>query len=159
MQARENTDHFWSEKVFGAVYEVKLVHITSLFLCKDSVFLPHFTFICIKFDEMMQKNRVMRQIRWVIITSPFPARRASWHRPWSSRQSRYKASWPGSRSGRSISKQLLRALFCIIGYRFFESMQMVAGPSLTRDIFISAPNSPVPTGLPMARDRRRQNSS
>ena len=31
MQARENTDHFWREKVFGEVYEVKLVHIASLF--------------------------------------------------------------------------------------------------------------------------------
>ena len=33
---------------------------------------------------------------------------------------------------------------------FFVSMQMVTGPSLRSSTFMSAPNSPVPTCLPIA---------
>ena len=35
---------------------------------------------------------------------------------------------------------------------FFVSMMIVTGPSLTRETFISAPNSPVGTGFPIASD-------
>jgi len=90
---RKGEKRISSEEFESAVNQVLLsdtvADATKKPIITPSVFLPHFTFICIKFDEMMQKNRVMRQIRWVIITSPFPAQRASWHRPWSSLQSRY----------------------------------------------------------------------
>ena len=42
---------------------------------------------------------------------------------------------------------------------FLVSMQMVTGPSLSNSTFMSAPNSPVPTGLPKAEDSFVQNSS
>ena len=42
---------------------------------------------------------------------------------------------------------------------FLESMHIVTGPSLTRATFMSAPNSPVPTGFPTASLRALQNCS
>ena len=42
---------------------------------------------------------------------------------------------------------------------FLVSMQMVTGPSLSSSTFMSAPNSPVPTGLPRASESLLQNSS
>jgi len=44
-------------------------------------------------------------------------------------------------------------------YLFLESMLIVTGPSFTRPTFMSAPKTPVPTGLPMAADMRSQKSS
>lgn len=42
---------------------------------------------------------------------------------------------------------------------FFVSMQIVTGPSFKSSTFMSAPNSPVPTCLPIASLSLRQNSS
>lgn len=65
MEACQDADNFRSKKVFGAIDEIELVHSALLLCCKDSVFLPHFTIICIKFAKMMQKKHLMRQIRHV----------------------------------------------------------------------------------------------
>ena len=68
---------------------------------------------------------------------------------------------------KSVLKNRLKLLVLIVsmfGFAdfyslFFVSMQMVTGPSFNSSTFMSAPNSPVPTGLPRASDSLRQNSS
>jgi hypothetical protein len=42
---------------------------------------------------------------------------------------------------------------------FLVSMHIVTGPSFSISTFMSAPNSPVPTGFPMASERSLQNAS
>ena len=50
-------------------------------------------------------------------------------------------------------------IFCGVYSLFCESMKIVVGPSLRRETFISAPNSPVPTVLPRSELTFAQNFS